>query len=402
MIQGFKLWRILPSNKVMLLGAMAIKPGSRTQIEFRYDAAYIRAGIALDPKNLPLSADTYQFSVSGRDFPGFIDDCLPDKWGERLIALSQGKRYIDKVDVINNVFKLATLSDIMIIPANEKAIIQKSITLNEFEKIISGQEICFSDNSLINKHLPLFITGGGSPGGARPKLLIDDQGEQWLYKFNLKTDLFNNAIGEWASLEVAALAGLNVAQHEIVTFGENHCLRVKRFDISKEGGRYHLLTMNSLLKDDEGRDPHIASYEDIAKLIRTYSDEPALDCQQLLGQLLINSELKNTDDHLRNFSFINKGKGWRLSPAYDIVPDLTTGKYHQIRVLNKDFLPTLDAAIEAGGALGVKAKESQIVADNVARALSQWMRILDEAGCSDDVLRSVVRPALLDAKIPVA
>jgi serine/threonine-protein kinase HipA len=36
--------------------------------------------------------------------------------------------------------------------------------------------------------------------------------------------------------------------------------------------------------------------------------------------MLFNILCNNTDDHLRNHGFLWDGKGWRLSPAYDIVP----------------------------------------------------------------------------------
>ena len=319
---------------------------------------------------------------------------MPDRWGEKLIALSLGKRYISKLEVINNVFKFATLGDIVITPATEIPESKEAIALDHAETILQGETLDFSDQGLIAKHLPLFIAGGGSPGGARPKLLIDDQGKQWLYKFNLRSDPFNTAIAEWASLEVARRAGLNVPEHELTKLGGVQCFRIKRFDVSPAGGRYHLLTLNSLLKDEQSRDPHIASYEDIASLIRRYSEDPLTDCRLLLGQMLINRELRNTDDHLRNFSFINKGDGWRLSPVYDVVPDPTTGKYHQIRLFSLDFLPGLEQAVKAGEALGVGAKISEQVAQSVSQAIGQWDAILEEANTEHSdllLLKKIVR-----------
>jgi serine/threonine-protein kinase HipA len=398
MIQGFKIWRITPDKDIIPVGSLAIKPGSLTLIEFKYFERYVQdKALPLDPQNLPLSLEKYTFEVSGRDLPGFIDDSLPDKWGEKLIALSLGKRYINKIDVIKKAFNMATLGDVIITPLNGVPSINTSVSLYDVEKVLSGDALNFSDHEMIIKHLPLYLAGGGSPGGARPKLLIEDRGKQWLYKFNIQNDPFDMSVAEWASLEVAKKAGLQVPKHQIVTLNGSKCFRVERFDVSPEGGRYHLLTFNSLLKDSESRDPHIASYEDITKFIRMYSNNPVTDCHLLLGQIFINSELKNTDDHLRNFSLLNKGNGWELSPVYDIVPDPTIGEYHQIQLLSKDYLPTLEQAVEAGRALGIDAETSKQIANNVANALAQWDEILDGTDASDAdlvALKKIVRPEL--------
>ncbi len=100
----------------------------------------------------------------------------------------------------------------------------------------------------------------------------------------------------------------------------------------------------------------------------------------MLGQLLINSALRNTDDHLRNFSLLHDGVGWRLSPAYDIVPDETMGAYHQITLSGKPFLPAIENAVDAGKALGLGKAASQRVEKRVTDALAQWSGLLKQAG----------------------
>ncbi len=37
---------------------------------------------------------------------------------------------------------------------------------------------------------------------------------------------------------------------------------------------------------------------------------------------VVNSLLRNTDDNLRNHAFIGDADGWRLSPAFDVVPHI--------------------------------------------------------------------------------
>jgi len=238
----------------------------------------------------------------------------------------------------------------------------------------------------------LLMVGGSRSGGARPKLLITDKGQAWLAKFNRAQDNFDMAAVEWTCLQIARIAGLKVAEATIEQLGPHRYLKLKRFDISPEGGRYHLLSCNSLLKAVYSQDdPHQGRYEDIADLIRQYCDDPVTDLQQLLGQALINSALHNTDDHLRNFSLLHTGQGWQLSPAYDIVPDETLGSYHQLTLAGKPFLPDLEHAVLAGKALGVGKADSCRVAQRVAEALTHWPRLLKQAGVQAEAFERLIK-----------
>jgi serine/threonine-protein kinase HipA len=124
--------------------------------------------------------------------------------------------------------------------------------------------------------------------------------------------------------------------------------------------------------------------------IDRYCINPISDLEQLLGQLLINQALHNTDDHLRNFSFLHDGKGWQLSPAYDIVPDETMGAYHQLTLEGKPFLPSLDEAETTGKALGLGKAASRRVGQQVTHALAQWPDILAQANIEKSEYKRLV------------
>ena len=38
------------------------------------------------------------------------------------------------------------------------------------------------------------------------------------------------------------------------------------------------------------------------------------------GEIRFNALISNTDDHPRNHALLARGRGWRLSPAYDLTP----------------------------------------------------------------------------------
>jgi len=397
-VRGFKLWRITPSGDVVHAGDIAAKTtasGGISLLNFRYTSSYLQRSdaISFDPEAAPLSVESLIFNLSGSGLPGFISDCLPDNWGRKLIAKSLNKRYASTIDVMSSMHKLISIGGLVITDKDSPPPMPSGgIPLERVESILKNEDVDFSDFDLIAKHLALFVTGGGSPGGARPKLLINDGGVEWLYKFSLKNDPIDIVAAEWAALEIAYRAGLDVAEHEVTTLAGQKCLRVKRFDVSPEGGRYYTLTLNSLLKDKESQeDPHRGSYEDIARCLRVHSNKPVDDCYQLLGQLLINSELKNVDDHLRNFSVLNDGLGWRLSPAYDIVPDPSTGSYHQLMLAQSEILPKLDQADKAAKALGVNDADAKILVGRISVALENWNELLAEAGASERDIELLAR-----------
>ena len=47
---------------------------------------------------------------------------------------------------------------------------------------------------------------------------------------------------------------------------------------------------------------------------------PEADLRRLWRRIVFSIAVANTDDHLRNHGFLLDGKGWRLSPAYDLDP----------------------------------------------------------------------------------
>ena len=386
--EGFYLWRCMPTGEVVKVGALALAqlPNGRIQdIQFKYDQEYFQRtnAIPLDPLHSPLISDRQDYETAGRQLPGFIDDCLPDDWGRRIVAARLGIRHVDTLTLMTHLSG-AAMGDVKIVSADKKEPpawqggVNYSTISGIAEAVWSGDWNAIAE---ADQSLSLLLTGGSRTGGARPKLLVNDKGVEWLAKFNRSQDNFDMAAVEWACLNVVAAAGLKVPEAVIDQLGPRRCLKVKRFDISPQGGRYHLLTCNALLKDPYSQDdPHQGSYEDIANIIRKYCEHPAADLEQLLGQLLINSALRNTDDHLRNFSLLHDGIGWHLSPAYDIVPDETMGAYHQITLSGKPFLPAVENAVEAGKALGVGKAASKRVEVRVKDALAQWSYLLKQAG----------------------
>jgi serine/threonine-protein kinase HipA len=164
--------------------------------------------------------------------------------------------------------------------------------------------------------LTLLFRAGSSPGGARPKALVTDEGGAYLAKFASIKDHLDVVTLEAAAMELARLSGLETADTRLERFGGRNCLLVKRFDIHPAGGRNHLISMQSLLKADGY---YNAGYRDPAMVIKQVSSAPKRDLRMLYRQMAFNGMIGNTDDHLKNFCMRHDDRGWRLSAKSEII-----------------------------------------------------------------------------------
>ena len=97
------------------------------------------------------------------------------------------------------------------------------------------------------------LSAGGSFGGAKPKALIDIAGEPWVIKF------FNNEpidvpLVEHAAMTLARLAGITVADTQVVPLLGEHALAVRRYD-RDHARRIHCLSAGTALRAQDGRWP---------------------------------------------------------------------------------------------------------------------------------------------------
>src|SRR5437899_388165 len=62
------------------------------------------------------------------------------------------------------------------------------------------------------------------------------------------------------------------------------------------------------------------SYLLLADQLRRWSERPDEDRVELFRRIVFNAAVTNNDDHPRNHAVRRTARGWRLTPAYDLVP----------------------------------------------------------------------------------
>ncbi len=211
-----------------------------------------------------------------------------------------------------------------------------------------------------------------------------DDGSCWIAKFPRLRDQFSVESLEAACLELARSAGLPVPDFQIYEAGERKILLVKRFDVTARGGRNHMISMQTLLNADGY---YHLSYSDVFSRIAKHSSQVSRDMALMFRQMVFNTAMGNTDDHLKNFFMLHTGQGFEMSPVYDLLPDIFFNREHQLSFPYSGTLPPDRQIYEKIG------KELHIpdpgkVLDQVYNAVSEWKTVFQEIGVPEtDILR---------------
>ncbi len=159
-------------------------------------------------------------------------------------------------------------------------------------------------------------------------------------------------------------------------------LLMRRFDRDGEI-RIPFLSAMSMLEAVDGES---RSYMEIADAVRVHSASATEDLSELWRRVVFTVLVSNTDDHLRNHGFLYTGnQGWQLSPAYDLNPvptDVRPRILSTAIVEGEDRSASMDLAFMAAEHFGIKGKEADEVAKEVARSVARWRQVGKSLGAS--------------------
>jgi serine/threonine-protein kinase HipA len=375
-----------------------------TQIgRFRYGDRYLqrKEAVALDPFQLPLAKEVFEFTQL-KGIPGAVRDAGPDAWGRRVIEhkLERSAADLQEVDYLLHgpqdgagylSFGLKAEP-----PAPRR---QYNRTHQLAELILATQAI--EEGLPVAAHLLEQLDPGTSMGGARPKATIEDAQSLWLGKFPARDDRFNLQRVEFATLDLARRCGLNVTQSRLEKVGESDVLMLQRFDrdyTDKGYLRFGLVSGLTVLNcGDSHLDRKRWSYPLLADNLRRWSDKPDADCAELFRRMVFNAAVTNNDDHPRNHALLRRQKGWRLSPAYDLVPApvvslerrdlaLTVGDYGRTASLYN--------LLSQAGRFGLSAQEARGQIDQLVETVRHWRENFFACGVSAKDI-DYIAPAIL-------
>ncbi len=369
------------------------------RLYFEYAQDWLARGIELSPFHLPLQPGL--IAHEPRSFGplfGLFDDSLPDGWGMLLMDRFFRKQGIDPAS-LNVLDRLAYLGERGMgalsyhPPQNEACGEPTNIDLSqlaaEAKKVLSGSTA---------EVLPELFRAGGSPGGARPKVLVgynpladtlqSDEGdlpeefEAWMVKFPSAGDGEDAGRLEFAYGLMAKAAGLDLPEmrlFEVESGGP--FFGVKRFDRGADNQHIHMHTFAGLLHADF-RIP-CCDYEDLLKA----GYQLTRDRRSLLTafrQAAFNVAAHNRDDHAKNFSFLLDVESvqWRLAPSYDLTYSSGPGGEHTTTVCGEGLKPGRDHLMELAHRLDLDDQDAHSALDQVADAVAHWSSHARKAGVS--------------------
>ena len=262
-------------------------------------------------------------------------------------------------------------------------------TLEEASRHFESDETGVSE-----KWLKQLIKPGSSLGGARPKAtVVDTQGQLWIAKFPSRNDENDTGAWEMVAHDLAVLCGLNVPEAKLEKFSSlGSTFLVKRFDrIGKK--RVHFASAMTLLgKTDGASAADGSSYLDIAAFIKSYGAKPKSDLMELWKRIVFNMAITNTDDHMRNHALILSGKGWRLSPLYDVNP-VPYGDELSLNVDEEDNRISIDLAVQTAKRFGVEESDAESYAKDILGIIrDNWESLASGYGLSRRQIEEM-RPA---------
>lgn len=350
--------------------------------EFRYEPSWLQSKrrFPLDPESLPLSSGS--FSGSNLNPPlGVFNDALPDRWGRALLL--HGLPLSQRTDLLLLALRgrngLGAIEFIERgVPASANARPESPLAL---EVLVDAAENFEAGLPVENSLLRRLLAAGTTAGGARPKATVSDETGNWIAKFPSKIlDGRFDIIGlEKAAMDCARAAGLQVPDTCIVHAGTKKLILVRRFDVTAHGGRHHMISLSTLCK--ERLDYRVSGYDDLADAVRKHSANPSEDLTRLFRHAIFNGLVGNTDDHLKNFAMIHDTGGYRLSPAYDLLPDVNANQEHVLIFGVQRYIESHGTVIDMALRWGVA--DALGILENVLAGLSRFEEFAALAGVPD-------------------
>ena len=348
-----------------------------------------------------------------RGLPPFIADSLPDVFGNIIFKqwLEAGSKEFNQISVLEQLTyvadrgmgaleyrpskKLPTtgLLDLTEIIAVLKAVLQ----------VKDGQH----GSALNHEALLNIFKIGSSAGGARPKILISEHkssGEiipgdlnysspfnHYLVKLHLDDELgYSSEVVEFCYYLTAVHLGITMMPSKLI---EHKHFATLRFD-RREGKKIHVLTATGLTGWDY-RSPKDSSYENLFELA-LFLKVPHCEIDELFKRMVFNVIFSNTDDHLKNHSFVydEEQDKWHIAPAYDLTYSLNplmnytrTSRALSINGKRADLL--LEDVLTVADSFTIKNPKKVI--QEVQEGLGYWYNQATELKIPSKIIESIQR-----------
>lgn len=357
-------------------------------IYFEYDSAFIARALPISPFKLPVQPGVFEHRE--REFGnvfGVFNDSLPDGWGLLLMDREFRKRGHDPagLSILDRLAYIGTrgMGALTYHPPaahDDEGALQ--IDLDELahqaERVLEGSA---------EEILPALRIAGGSPGGARPKVLVgvSEDGHlisgtsdlpegyrHFIVKFPSSEDVPDIGAVEATYALMAREAGIDVPTTRLFETGDGGCyFGAERFD--RPGTlRLHMHTLSGLFHASH-RIPSM-EYEGLLKATMALTKDRR-QMEEAFRRMAFNVFAHNRDDHVKNFSYLMDRSGeWSFAPAYDIVYSQGPGGEHTMAVGGEAARPTGRDMLRVAEDCDVASRRAREIIQQVRDVVNQWPR----------------------------
>ena len=393
-------------------------------IKMEYTPEFINSGYNPSPLFVtPEKGRVYEFSQlpfgTFKGLPGFIADCLPDKFGMAIINhwLEKSGRPKDTYTTIERLlYQGSRAMGALRFEPQERKDLNKQVSI-DLEGLIAATAEVLGERMLLDTNLKTddealltILRVGTSAGGARPKAVVaynSETGdlrsgqvdapegyEHWLLKLDgvdennpaAYSETMNYGCLEYAYYKMVLACGIDMMECRLLEDGRRHHFMTKRFDRIGGSHRVHMVSLCGMAHYDYNQ-PDSWSYEQLFRVMRGLRLTQT-EMEQAYRRMVFNVIGCNQDDHTKNIEFLMDTDGvWRLSPAFDMSYAVGAGftRQHQMSVNGKRQHITRQDMLAVAAEVGIKsAKASEIIEqtldvigrfDNfVGDSIPRWMK----------------------------
>lgn len=393
------------------------------RITMAYTPEFVRSGYNPSPIFVtPEIGKIYDFSLlpyeTFKGLPGFIADCLPDKFGTAVINrwLEKSNRPKDSYTTIERLLYQGsrTMGALRFEPQERKDL-NKQVAVDLDGLVAAAAEVLadrkkFDTNlNTDDEALLTILRIGTSAGGARPKAVVaynketgdlrsgqvdaPDGYEHWLLKLDGVDehdpasfgDTKNYGCLEYAYYRMVVDCGIEMMECILLPDGKRNHFMTKRYD--RVGGihRVHKVSLCGMNHMDYNQ-PDSWSYEQLFRVMRGLRlSQPEM--VQAYRRMVFNVIACNQDDHTKNVEFLMDRDGvWRLAPAFDMSFAYGVGytRRHQMSVNGKRLHITRGDMLAVASEIGMDKREANEIIDQtldvtgrideyVGTTIPEWM-----------------------------
>ncbi len=386
------------------VGTLAEESG---RLFFEYAPEWLGRGLNLSPFRLPFEPSLFEHKdLSFGPLPGLFDDSLPDGWGLLLMDRHFQKLRVDSVSPLDRLAWLGTRTMGALTYHSPSEKLSRPLRRSTGPSVgldLSG--LATHAQALLTGKardvLPQLLQAGGSPAGARPKVVVGIKGDEiisgtqdlpegfdpWIIKFCAKADLPDAGPIEQAYSLMARAAGITLPETRLFETKAGSFFGIRRFDRNRNRRR-HVHTLGNLIHSNF-RIPS-CDYADLLR-VTTLLTKNQNDVKQAFRRMVFNGLAHNRDDHVKNFAFLLDFEtgDWSLSPAYDVTFSLGPGGEHQMTIAGEGKNPQAAHFFEVGKKEGLSQTVMKGVLEEVLSAVASWKKSAKKAGVSASAIKRI-------------